>query len=293
MIIPTVHAAPLAIALPTSLSLDYVHLAVSDLERSLAFYQTTVGLKVQRRENGTAYLGAGRADLLVLTEQPGGQIPRGRTGLYHFALLVPSRFELAQSLRRLTQTNAPPPGFADHYVSEALYLNDPDDHGIEIYRDRPRNEWRDEQGNFHLTTDPLDIDGVLGELAGREAEPWPGLHPDTVLGHMHLRVANIRDSQKFYCDVLGFDLMAALPTALFIAAGGYHHHIGLNVWESRGAPPADPGMVGLREFVVRLPNHDEIEKVLARVRAAGLPVEAHPLGTLVRDPARNAVVLAA
>jgi len=290
MIIPTAPASSSSISLPAALSLGHVRLAVADLDRALDFYQTALGFKVHRREDGAAYLGAGGVDLLVLTEQRGGRIPRGRTGLYHFAILVPSRFELAQALRRLAQTRTPLQGFADHYVSEAIYLADPDENGIEIYRDRPRSEWTDEHGNFRMGTDPLDVDGVLGELQGREAEPWNGLHPDTTLGHMHLRVADIRDSKKFYCDVLGFDLMAQLPSALFISAGGYHHHLGLNIWESAGAPPADPGSVGLREFIVRLPDPGEVDKVLNRVREAGLPVEAHPLGALVRDPAQNAIV---
>jgi catechol 2,3-dioxygenase len=278
-------------SLPSNLTLGYVHLTVTDLDRAAAFYQNALGFRQHQREDGTAYLGAGGPDLLALTEQRDGHAPRGRTGLYHFAVLVPSRLELAQSLKRLAETRTPLQGFADHLVSEAIYLSDPDHNGIEIYRDRPRSEWRDEHGNFRMGTEPLDVDGVLSALEG-QPEAWAGLAPGTVLGHMHLKVANLREAKKFYCDLLGFEVMADLRTALFVSAGGYHHHLGMNTWESAGAPPPPPNATGLRYFVVRLPDPEAVDKVLSRVREAGLPVEPHPQGALVRDPSQNAVVFA-
>ena len=278
-------------SLPSDLTLGYVNLTVPDLDRSAAFYQNALGFQQHRREAGTAYLGAGGPDLLALTEQCDARVPRGHTGLYHLAILVPSRLELAQSLKRLTETRTPLQGFADHLVSEAIYLSDPDGNGIEVYRDRPRSEWHDEHGNFRMGTEPLDVDSVLSELEGHN-EAWAGFAPGTVLGHMHLKVANLPEAKRFYCDLLGFDVMADLRTALFVSAGGYHHHLGMNTWESAGAPPPPPDSAGLRYFVVRLPTQEEVDKVLSRVREAGLPIEQHPQGALVRDPSQNAVVFA-
>lgn len=278
--------------LPDDLTLGAVHIAVSDLERSLSYYQTSLGFKVHRRDGSTAYLGAGGADLLVLTEQPNAKPLQRWTGLYHFAILVPSRLELAQVLRRLIETRTPLGGFADHLVSEAIYLNDPDGNGIEIYRDRPRTDWYDKTGRFVMGTEQLDIDGVLAELKNASGT-WAGLAPDTVLGHMHLKVASISDAKAFYVGVLGFDVMASMGSALFLSAGGYHHHLGMNIWESANAPAAPADAVGLREFVVNLRSQAELDKVLARIQAANLPIEQHPQGWLLRDPSQNAVILTA
>ena len=278
-------------SLPSDLTLGNVNLTVPDLDRSAAFYQNALGFQQHRREAGTAYLGAGGPDLLALTEQRDARVPRGHTGLYHLAILVPSRLELAQSVKRLAETRTPLQGFADHLVSEAIYVSDPDGNGIEVYRDRPRSEWHDEHGNFRMGTEPLDVDGVLSELEGHN-EAWAGLAPGTVLGHMHLKVANLPEAKRFYCDLLGFEVMADLRTALFVSAGGYHHHLGMNTWESAGAPPPPPDSAGLRYFVVRLPTQEEVDKVLSRVREAGLPIEQHPQGALMRDPSQNAVVFA-
>ncbi len=277
-------------SLPSDTTLGYVHLTVSNFDRSLPFYQNALGFRLHRREGNTACLGAGGRDLLVLTERPEARHPRGATGLYHFAILVPSRLALANSLKHLAETQTPVEGFADHLVSEAVYLPDPDGNGIEIYRDRPREEWIDGDGNFRMGTEPLDIDGVLSELNGLD-NAWNGLDPATTLGHMHLQVSNIRDAYSFYCGVLGFDLMANLGSALFISAGGYHHHLGLNTWGTAGAPPPPPDSVGLRCFIVRLPNQAEVDKALERVRKAGLPMEEHDDGWLVRDPSSNSIVL--
>ncbi len=279
-------------SLPPDLTLDYVHLTVADLDRALSYYQQSLGLQLHRRDGDTARLGAGRHDLLVLTGRPEATRPRRATGLYHYALLVPSRLELARALRRIADTRTPVQGFADHLVSEAIYLADPDGNGIEIYRDRPRSEWHDADGSFRLATLPLDVDGVLAELQESDGAA-AGLHPETVLGHMHLHVRDIPEARAFYCDALGFDLMMDVGSALFISAGGYHHHLGLNIWGTQGAPPAPPDSVGLRHFVVRLPRAADVESVAERARAAGATVELHALGTLVRDPSQNALVFTA
>jgi catechol 2,3-dioxygenase len=271
-----------------------VHLTVSDLGRSLPFYQQVLGFQLQQRENGVAHIGAGRETLLTLTEQPGAQrFIRGRSGLYHFAVLVPSRLELARSLRRMAEAQVPMDGYSDHLVSEALYLPDPDGNGIEVYRDRPRSEWYDAQGNFRMGGEPLDIEGVLGELR-QHPEPSNLLDPATVIGHIHLHVARLAEAEKFYTEGLGFDFMARYgPSAAFVSAGGYHHHIGMNTWAGVGAPPPPPDAVGLRYFEVRLPHAEALNAVADRARAAGPALEERDGGLLMRDPAHNALLLMA
>lgn len=275
--------------LPADLQLGYVHLTVANLERSLAYYQHTLGFQVHRREADTAYLGAGGGDLLALTERPQAVRARRATGLYHFAVLVPSRRELAQVIRRVATTRAPVQGASDHLVSEALYLADPDGNGIEIYRDRPRADWPRFDGRVRMDTLPMDIDGVLGEIAG-QPDDWAGLDAGTVLGHMHLHVRNIPEALNFYRDVLGFDLMMSMDSALFMSAGGYHHHLGLNTWGTLNAPPAPPEAIGLRYFTIRLGDQNDVNAVVARARSAGAAIEEHFAGTLIRDPSQNALV---
>jgi catechol 2,3-dioxygenase len=265
-----------------------VHLGVSDLTRSLDYYESAIGLRVLSRDGGRASLGVVREDetdseLLELTELPGARPADGYTGLYHFALLVPRRPDLARWLAHAARERVALTGASDHFVSEAIYLSDPDHHGIEIYWDRPRAQW---EGRVdRMGTWPLDVDSLLGELDDPRAEPFDGLPADTTMGHVHLRVSEIESTVGFYRDVLGLGLMAQLgPQAAFLSAGGYHHHVGANVWESRGAPPAPPGTAALRRATILLPSENERARVLARVADAGLPVadvEDHPT---VRDP---------
>lgn len=269
-----------------------VGLIVPSLARSVAYYTQNIGLQLHRQEGGTAALGVGGPDLLILHEQPGVKpVARGRTGLYHFAILTPSRLELARTLRHLLDTRTPIGGASDHAVSEALYLTDPDGHGIEIYRDRPRREWEFPNGALKMTIDPFDMAGVLSELPG-DAPAWTGLHPATTIGHIHLHVAQIPASERFYCDVLGFDLMMRYgPQASFIAAGGYHHHLGLNTWAGVGAPPPPTDTARLNWFEVRLPDAAALEEVVARARTAQLTLGQIEHGWQVQDPAQNQVRL--
>jgi len=270
--------------------LGYVHLTVSDLGRSLAFYQRSLGFQLHRREAETAYLGAGGDDLLVLTERPGAiRVPR-RTGLYHFAILVPSRLALAQSFQNLIETETKLDGGADHLVSEALYLSDPDGNGIELYRDLPRSAWEYENGMPRMATEPFDFQGVLGELEN-DPGPWSGLHPDTVLGHIHLHVAHLPEAVAFYEKVLGLDLVTVIQgSAAFLSAGGYHHHLGVNTWNGVGAPPPPPDSVGLRYFTVQLPNEKEQAELLARIGNAGVSIEKREHGLFVSDPSQNGIM---
>ncbi|HEX6385964.1 MAG TPA: VOC family protein [Anaerolineae bacterium] len=272
-------------------SIGAVALTVADLGRSLAYYQEVIGLRLHRQEEQTAYLGVGGPDLLILTERPGARAVRGTTGLYHFAILTPSRLALAKSLRRLAETGTRIGGFADHAVSEAIYLSDPDGNGIEIYRDRPREEWPYRNGELQMTTVALDVEGVLAELEGKPWS-WNGLHPDTTIGHIHLHVGNLEEAEAFYTQVLGFDLVTRYgPSAAFVSAGDYHHHIGFNTWAGVGVPPPPDDAAGLRWYEIRLPSAAERDRVVARVREAGLAVGERPDGFMVRDPAENGILL--
>jgi catechol 2,3-dioxygenase len=214
-----------------------VHLTVADLERSLAYYEQAIGLRVHGRENGTARRGTGGEDLLMLTEQPGAESAEGYSGLFHFALLVPARADLGQWLKHAARDRVELTGMSDHRVSEALYLRDPDYHGIEIYADRPRATWEGKVGQT-MTTMPLDT-GDLGR--GLDDEPFQGLPEGTTMGHVHFCVADIPSTVEFW-QGLGFELMAELrEQAAFLATNGYHHHVGANTWQSRGVSyaPAD------------------------------------------------------
>jgi catechol 2,3-dioxygenase len=267
-----------------------VHLTISDLRRSIRFYETHLGFSVHRRDDRTASLGAGGADLLVLTQCETAPRVRGTTGLYHFAILVPSRADLARSLRRLVATDTIMQGAADHGVSEALYLADEDGNGIEIYRDRSRDQWPIVGGHLRMGADPFDLDALLTE-AGR-ADSAAGLPAGTTIGHVHLHVSRLEDAHAFYVDLLGFELMQRYgPSALFVAAGGYHHHIGLNTWAGVGAPPPPPGAIGLEHFVVMLPDDAARDSVVGRLTAAGIVPEPVDGGLLVHDPAKNAILL--
>ncbi|HEY6029054.1 MAG TPA: VOC family protein [Gaiellaceae bacterium] len=270
-----------------------VHLTVSDLARSLDFYRSALGLEVQDEDDGRAALGAGKTELLVLHEQPGAPPADGHTGLFHFALLLPDRASLARFLAHAARERVPLQGLSDHDVSEAIYLGDPDHHGIEIYADRPRERWEG-QVMQRMTTLPLDTQSLLGELEDPQSEPFEGLPDGTTMGHVHLRVADIPATLAFYRDLLGFELMAEYgDQAAFLAAGGYHHHLGANTWESRGASPPPPGSAALRHATIVLPGQADRDRLLALVEEAGQDVEETDDGPLVRDPAGNGLVLAA
>lgn len=269
-------------------------LTVSDLARSLDFYTEGFGFEVLQRGDRDAVLGAGGKPLLLLTEESGASAwPRDRqsyTGLYHFAILLPTREDLGRWLRHWLEIGFPVPGQGDHIVSEALYLEDPDGHGIEIYRDRPRDTWTWEGGRIRMGTGPVDIQGLLNDAAAA-GQSWTGLPAGTKLGHMHLQVGDIPQASAFYHKVLGFDIVAQMPSALFISAGGYHHHIGMNTWHSRGQGPAPDGIVNLRFFTVDLPDEEAREAVLARLDAAGITYTRRGDVVVVQDPWRNTIVL--
>jgi catechol 2,3-dioxygenase len=272
-----------------------VRLTVSDLARSRDFYERAIGLQAVDVGDGAVALGpqGGRALVELHGDSSAPPLDPRATGLYHYAFLVPSRRDLAFALARLAEARWPLDGASDHLVSEALYLSDPDGIGIEIYRDRPREEWRRTDGEVAMSTLPLSLDAVYGELAGA-TELQHQAPPLTKIGHVHLQVADLREAEDFYNGVLGFDVVVrSYPGALFVSAGGYHHHVGLNTWRSAGAAPPKPGSIGLRSFEVVLPDEQALERVLDRVRTAGIPLEQDGDGWLLRDPSDNGVNLRA
>jgi catechol 2,3-dioxygenase len=276
--------------LPAELKLGTVRLQVADLDRSLEWYRRVLGVELLEHRDGVARLGASGDShpLIELHERPGAvPIPRrGRLGLYHYAILLPDRPSLGRFVRHLAAIGERA-GMSDHLVSEAIYLTDPDGLGIEVYADRPRSLWRQEGGQLVMATDPLDVDAVVG-AAG--AEPWSGLPAGTVIGHVHLFVGDLERAAGFYHAGLGLDkIVWSYPGALFLSAGGYHHHLGTNTWAA-GAQPAGPGDARLLEWEILLPSGQDALAALTSVEATGAPVvtgvgegtATDPWGTTVR-----------
>jgi len=267
--------------------LGVLKLKVSNLERSIQFYREVIGFGLLSQEADTAQLTVdGSTPFVIIEEIPNASVVQRRSvaGLYHFAILVPTREQLGLSLRNLMKYGIHI-GQGDHLVSEALYISDPDHNGIEIYCDRPRSEWRkDVSGNYIMATDPVDIEGLL-KLA--EGKTWTGLSPGTILGHIHLHVSELAKSKAFYCDVLGFDIVAdasEMMGAYFISAGGYHHHIGMNIWAGIGAPPPPDNSTGLAYYTIVLPSQAELERTLQRLNTAGVTVTENGAEWLLKDP---------
>jgi catechol 2,3-dioxygenase len=255
-----------------------VDLTVADAERARRFYEDVVGLPSEQ-------------GLVGFHEAPDAPSPDpSATGLFHLAILVPTRRDLALALVRLARARWPMTGASDHLVSEALYLNDPEGNGIEIYRDRPRAEWPRTADGWRIDTLPLDLDDIVGELDGDPGDVGP--MPDaTTMGHVHLKVADVPATESFYTDAIGFDVMARVPSASFVSAGEYHHHVGMNAWQSRGGSAPEPGSLGLRSYEVLLPRADDVEAASERLEAAGAPVERSDGGVQTADPSGNRLLL--
>ncbi|MCO5314930.1 MAG: VOC family protein [Solirubrobacterales bacterium] len=273
-----------------------VHLTVRDLDRSLAFYRDALGLTVLDRGGDRIVFGVGSdgtgRELAVLHGHPDATPGQGYSGLYHFALLLPERIDLARWLAHAARERVPMTGFSDHFVSEALYLEDPDGHGIEIYRDRPRADWEGRVA-AQMTTLPLDLENLMAELSDPATETFDGMPDGTAMGHIHLRVARVPETVGFYRDVLGFGLMAELGgQAAFFSAGGYHHHIGANSWESAGVGVAPEGAAALRHASVLFPDRAALDATLRRVSRNGSTPEETPDGPMLTDPSGNRLLLA-
>ncbi len=272
---------PVRMTLDPGLRLGAVHLTVSDVDRSVSWYQQALGLRVHAHEASLAVLGDGAEDVLVLHEDAQAR-PAGRhAGLYHYALLYPSREELARAALRLAATRTPIQGASDHRTHEAVYLPDPDGNGIELAADRPRAAWPQDLG-YAGGPAPLDLEGLLAAIAGEE--PRARIGEGLRTGHLHLHVGDVAEALAFYRDVIGFEEQANLGSAAFVSAGGYHHHLGVNVWRGQGVGPAPEHTAGLRHWTVELPAATDVGAVRARAEGAGAPVTDHDGGFLVRDP---------
>lgn len=276
---------PRGFRLPALTRLGPVRLAISDLERSLAFYEGVLGLRSVRREAPRAVLLAVGDDrpLVELVEERGARpVPhRGRLGLFHFALLLPDRPSLGRFVRHLAEMDARA-GAGDHLVSEALYLQDPDNLDIEVYADRPRSAWRRIGRELMMATDPVDVAGLV-QAAGDSR--WAGMPAGTTMGHVHLHVGAIEPAAAFYAETLGFDRTAwHYPGALFLSAGGYHHHLGTNTWAGSGARPPEEGDARLLEWTIELPASENLVAMAGSLASAGQPVERDGADLVARDP---------
>jgi catechol 2,3-dioxygenase len=287
--------APPEARLPAATALGAVRLNAGEQQPLADFYERTVGLRRLGSRNGLTELGTeAERPLVELAAAPDAPVrPNGTTGLFHLAILVPSRLELARALRRVTEAGWRFTGASDHLVSEALYLRDPEGNGIEIYRDRPREEWRQANGELEMDTLPLDLESLLGELAADTAPPAP-MPSGTQLGHVHLNVADLTSSEDFYARALGLDVtVRGYPGALFVSAGGYHHHVGLNTWLGEGAPPPPPGARGLNRYEIVLPSAADLDAAAQRLAANGVQAGRDEEGLTAVDPSGNRVLLTA
>jgi catechol 2,3-dioxygenase len=278
------------VAIAPGAHIGRVRLTVSDLAREQEFFERVLGLHELGRDGASVRLGPeGGSPLVELTGDPDAPPrPPGTTGLFHLAILVPRRLELARALRRVAEGGWRLTGASDHLVSEALYLRSPEYNGIEIYRDRPRDEWQQANGELRMATLPLDLGSIAAELDGDD-DGRRGVSPDTLIGHVHLEVSDIPQAESFYHGLLGLDVtVRSYPGALFLSAGGYHHHVGVNVWETAGGAPPPAGAAGLDWFELLLPSQQEVERIVER--SAAQP-ESREGGVLVRDPSGNGVLL--
>lgn len=270
--------------LPDQTHIGRVKLQVADLGRSLEYYQGVIGLRSIHRSGHVATLGAHDDDtpLVELHERRDvSPVPRhGLLGLYHFAILLPDRASLGRFLQHIADLGLRP-GMSDHFVSEAVYLQDPDNLGIEVYVDRPRSEWREEDGQLAMTTIPLDVRSVL--QAG-EGQPWTGMPAGTRIGHVHLHVGDIPQAEAFYHAALGFDKTVwNYPGALFMSAGGYHHHLGTNTW-ARGAPSASEDDARLLEWELLVPGAADLDAVARSLESSGNSPTRESRDVVSRDP---------
>lgn len=283
---------PSGFRLPEETSVGAVTLQVADLERSLDFYRETLGLALLEHNGGVASLGAGARPLVELRERHGARpAGRGRLGLFHFAILLPDRPALGRFVQHLADLGAHA-GAGDHLVSEAFYLSDPDGLGIEVYADRPRETWRRNGRELLMATDPVDVAGVVA--AGGDAT-WTGMPEGTTMGHVHLHVGDLALAARFYSEALGLDRTVwSYPGALFLAAGGYHHHLGTNLWAGPAARPPEADQAQLLEWTLELPDAGSLRSVAASLVSAGFAAEIAADGATIRtrDPWGTPLTLA-
>lgn len=272
-------------SIPDKTKIQSADLRVSDLKNSLKFYTDLLGLKVIESGESFSLLSAnGQMPYLIkLVEDKNAKPRRSDTaGLFHIAFRFTSRKELARVFMRLFKHNFKFQGFSDHLVSEAIYLSDPDRNGIELYTDRPKEEWSWQMGQVLMDTLPLDLSVITKELD--DPEVWNGIHPDTDIGHIHLNVSNLFKTEKFYNEILGFNVTNTLyPGGLFLSAGGYHHHVGANVWSSKDGKNSDENSLGLIDYTIKIPDKEYLNIIKAEADKSKLPVENYDGGILIKD----------
>ncbi|MEK4053275.1 VOC family protein [Paenibacillus sp. FSL F4-0087] len=272
--------------IPATTHLGEVSLRISNLDRSIQFYTEVVGLKLLERSDKVATLTADGKQSLLRLEQLTDAVTmpvRSTSGLYHFAILLPDRKSLGLALRNLAESGIEI-GQGDHLVSEAFYISDPDQNGIEIYSDRARDTWkRDSENNYIMSSDPVDVDSLFALAAN---EPWQGLPAGTVIGHVHFHVRSLEESRRFYTGVLGFDIVGnfANMSALFVSAGGYHHHIGLNIWAGTGAPVNPANATGIDYFTIIYDGKEQLEQALEQLRQSNTSIEQQGKDWFTVDP---------
>ncbi|MEL3972521.1 VOC family protein [Rossellomorea oryzaecorticis] len=276
---------------PPNTHIDQVTIKVQDIQRSTKFYQEIIGFKVLDQSQNQAHLTADGQTPLLTIVQPENVTPKQprTTGLYHFAILLPERADLGRILHHFAQLNIPL-GSSDHLVSEALYLNDPDGNGIEVYSDKPSADWTWNGGQVEMAVDPIDARAILAE---GEGEPWTGLPSKTVMGHLHLHAADLDETADFYTKGLGFEVVSSLGNqALFLSTGRYHHHIGLNTWNGTGAPKPAESSAGLKSFNVCFPSQEEKDAATNRLKTLGHQVNIDQDGSIsTEDPSGNKLYL--
>lgn len=281
---PKYHESP-------SIYIDEIELRVLNLNRSKEFYTKIMGFKVIEEEEKRVVLSADGVKPMVTLVEPENPIPKPprRTGLYHFAILLPSRKDLGLFLKHIREMGYPIVGGAYHGVSEAVYLQDVDDNGIEIYRDIDEKHWDRKNNQINMVTEPLDYKAIMA-LAGEEK--WQGLPEDTILGHIHLHVGDLDQAKRFYCEGLSFDLIMSMAnSALFISTGGYHHHIGLNIWHGKNAPPLPDNSAGMKYFSLVFPNAEIREEKINNLKKLGYKIIEDEAGIFTKDPSENLIKL--
>lgn len=268
-----------------------VNLKVQNLVRSLAFYKEIIGFKILEQTERTAKLTADGKTVLLSIEERDDIIPKQQntTGLYHFALLLPNRAYLGKVLKHFLQVGYPLQGASDHLVSEAIYLADPDGNGIEIYSDRAPSEWTWNNNEVVMPSEPLDVEDLLGVA---QENPWIGLPPGTIMGHIHLHVSDLKKNKDFYIDGLGFEVVSRYGNhALFISEGKYHHHIALNIWNGVGAPPPSINSVGLESFTLMVANEEKRNNIIAQLKNIGASITEENGEFVTSDPSGNRIRL--
>jgi len=269
------------------MSISKVYLLIKDMNRSLFFYHQVLGLNILSHNDKEVLLGTPHHELVHLTEDIHA-LPQSITlGLYHFALLLPNKIELARMIYRLKEMKYPVTGASDHGVSEAVYLDDPDGNGIEIYVDREASNWPIQNGKMTMYTHALDIKSILLELPEYHFE---SIHKDTIMGHLHLHVDSLETAKSFYVDTLGFQEMLLYgDSALFVSDQGYHHHLGLNTWH-QGAPLCEKNQVGLKGFVLNIPKNNYLS-FIQRLENKHIPILTETIGSYIEDPLKQKIYI--